>query len=223
MEQLLRLLPLLLVLSFSNCSSVQQTLNPDLFYKRDMRVQMDGMTGEGVLVVPSALKHTFKVTGKAPMDLYTFTTCHREIAIEGMNKEVSGYFTPAVGLEDTGACPVEFGGYDKKGKHSWAFVDFETPEANLPAIVKCNGEKYESKGVTICQSRAGLFQRIEFPVEVVTAGSADCGKLIPKEGGKVLEFALPKGRCVFAIGEKGGGRIHRLTTLGYESILLRDE
>lgn len=184
---------------------------------------MDGVTSDGVLVIPSAKRHDFKVVAKGPMSLYTFTSCHREVAIENMAKEAQGFFTPVPGIEDVGGCAVELGGYDKKnGKHSWGFVDFETSEANLPAVMKCNGEVVNSKGVSVCQSRAGLYQRIEFPVPVVTA-TASCGKIIPKEEDKVLEFALPKGQCVFAIREKGGGRMHRLTTIGYESILIRGE
>lgn len=204
------------------CASPGQVLNPSLFYKRDMKINMDGTTGDGVLVVPSLKRHNFVAYAKSEMSLYTFTTCHREVALENMPKEVGGYFVPAVGLEDTGSCPVEIGGYDKKGgRHSWAFIDFQTPESTLPARLKCNGESVETTGVSVCQSRAGLIQRIEFAKEVVTATSA-CGKLTSVDG-KVFEFPLVKGQCVYAFKEKESGKFHRLTALGYESILLRDQ
>lgn len=210
-------------LVFLGCATPGQMLNPSLFYKRDMVVSMDGITGDGVLVVPSLKRHAFTVTAKADMALYTFTSCHREVALENMPKEVKGFFTPAEGLEDTGSCPVEIGGYDKKGgRHSWAFIDFKTDESTLPATLRCNGELLKTEGVSVCQSRAGLLQRIEFDVEV-DSGNSSCGKL-GSASGKSFEFPLVKGQCVYAFRERSGERrFHRLVTLGYESILLRDQ
>ena len=102
-------------------------------------------------------------------------------------------------------------------------MDFETPEAKLPAVVSCNGSEYNSRGVTVCQSKKGLTQLITFPVEVEVDPPGNCPlrKTPGKISGKIFKYKIPRGRCVFAFKEKAGERIHRLTTLGYEDILIR--
>jgi hypothetical protein len=188
-----------------------------------MQVTMDGKTGDGVLVVPQASRHDFSVTAKAAMGLYVFNSCHREVALQNMPKVVAGYFMPKVGIEDQGGCMVEFGGYDSgSGQHSWALVDFEDAATVLPHVMKCNGEVIQSKGVTLCQSRAGLVQRIEFPVKVVVASEPGCQKLESADR-QNFQFPLSRGRCVYRFEEIEGKRQARVTALGYESILLRKD
>lgn len=207
----------------TGCAGIQQNLDPKLVYKRDMQVTMDGKTGDGVLVVPAKDRHDFSVTAKAAMGLYTFNSCHREVALQNMPKTVGGYFVPKLGIEDQAGCMVEFGGYDASaGQHSWALVDFEDPKTTLSHTMKCNGEVIDSKGVTICQSRAGLVQRVEFPVKVVVAAEAGCQKLEAADR-QMFQFPISRGRCVYRFEEIEGKRQARITTLGYESVLLRKD
>jgi hypothetical protein len=202
---------------------VSQSLDPKAFYKRDMLVAMDGVSGEGVLVVPQGKRHDFSVIARAPMGLYTFNSCHREVALQNMPKTVAGYFVPKEGIEDQPGCMVEFGGYDSgSGQHSWALVDFEDTKTTLPHTMKCNGDVIASKGVTICQSRAGLIQQIEFPVKVVVAAEAGCQKLESADR-QTFQFPISRGRCVYRFEEIDGKRQARLTSVGYESILLRKD
>lgn len=208
---------------FTGCAGIQQNLDPKLVYKRDMLVAMDGLSGEGVLVVPQGKRHDFTVIARAPMGLYTFNSCHREVALQGMPKTVAGYFVPKEGIEDQAGCMVEFGGYDASGgQHAWALVDFEDSKTALQHTMKCNGEVIESKGVTICQSRAGLVQRIEFPVKVVVAAESGCQKLEAADR-QSFQFPISRGRCVYRFEEIEGKRQARITTLGYESVLLRKD
>lgn len=218
---LISLLPVLF-----SCATVPQTLNPALFYKRDMMLSLDGNTGEGVLVAGAAVagvRKNFSVTAKAPMTLYTFITCHREVAFSNLPQTVASYFTPVAGLEDQPGCGLSFNGLDEKeGQHSWGYVDFQDPQTVLPHVVKCNGETWNSAGVTVCQSRQGNVQRIEFPVPVVVAAEPQCPKLDAADR-QNFEFPLPHGKCIYRFEEISGKRQARVTTFGYESILIRKD
>lgn len=210
-----------------------QTLDQNKFYKRDMKLTVDGIAREGVLVAPRAASHSFDIEARGKLDLFTMESCHREVSIEDAGDK--GWFAdrrhshvdyrPVPGMEDTGSCVVRFGGYEQSGgRHSWAIIDFEDAETTLPAQMKCNGENYGSNGVTICQSKQGLLQQIQFPTPVVVTPTAAC-PLPPAADGKTFLFPMPARECVFNFLEvvRPGtpARQHRLTTIGYESILIR--
>lgn len=198
-------------------------------YKRDMEVCFGNTCSEGVLVVPRSPVYNFTVKAKGDLDLFTFSTCHREEIAEeagrggwfSKGEKYSGTYTPIKGLEDIYSCPAYVGGYNKEGENSWAFIDFETPEANLPAVLNCNGKVTKTNGVSVCQSKAGLIQQIEFEVPVTIEFEAVKCKLPKPQDGKIWQFEMPVGECVLAFfGE--GGQIHRLTLLGYQKILIRE-
>ena len=164
----------------TSCSTVRHDISKGIkegaIYKRDMNICMDGKCSQGVIVVPKKEKYKFKIEAHGHLDLFTFSTCHREDTTEAhakrnwwgrSNKKVEGTFSPVKGMEDE-YCPGYIGAYDKNGRHSWGFVDFETADATLPATLYCNGEVIESKGVSVCQAKKGLIQVVEFdhPVEL---------------------------------------------------------
>jgi hypothetical protein len=115
-----------------------------------------------------------------------------------------------------------------KGKHSFAFLDMETKDATLPATIKCNGNNYVSNGVSVCQSKEGLEQSIEFDTPVVWSPEAALRKQcrdIKYEilNGNRIIYEIPNRECVYIFTEKGGDfRQHRLNTIGYEEILIRE-
>jgi len=219
------------ILGLSACTSVPQQLDPKIFYKRDMVLKVNGFVGEGTLVVPKSEEYKMEVNAKGVLDMFTLESCHRETSKEdagepglfGNKKKVVIDYRPVAGLEDTGSCPVFFGGYERKaGRHSWGVLDFETDKEKLPAVVRCNGSEYNSRGVTICQSKAGLLQEIIFPVAVEASSLDEC-KMQPSKDGQTFRYEMPRKECVFNFMEKAAPhREHRLTTFGYESILIRD-
>lgn len=201
---------------------ITQGLETGVIYKKDMQVCIDSKCRQGVIVGPQRDFYHFKIKAQGNLDLFTFATCHREEATTEhskrkwfrKNREVKGNYIPRQGIE-TGYCPVYIGGYDLKGRHSWAFVDFKTPEANLSAELSCNGELLKSDGVSICQSREGLLQSISFK-EAVEVDS--CGLKGKK---KDFVFKMPRGECVAVFF--GANDLHRLTLIGYDKIIVRSE
>ena len=199
-----------------------------------MLITIDGVTAEGVLVVPQKDVSKMIIVAQGDLDLFTFQTCHREeIAEDAGNvverrglfrrkivkkREIELEYRPNF-IEKSGGCPVYVGGFEQeKGRHSWGIVDFETSDSTLPADVFCNGEGKKSKGVAICQSRVGLIQAIKFssPVKVKHTPACDIGV----SEGTYFEFPIVKGQCVYAFYNPDK-KIHRLTTIGYEQIPIR--
>lgn len=238
MESLAKTLTLFFILALAGaCTPNEQTptITSEVFYKRDMILEVGGVRGEGAIVVPLKSVVPFYVTARGDLNLFTLTTCHREETAEDAGnvtertgwlfkrtitkkREVKFDFKPTL-IESQGGCPIQLGGYEEqKGRHSWGLVDFETPEATLPAILECNGQVVSAKGVSVCQSRVGLIQSIKFSVPVKVSPDAECG--LGKTEGDVFEFPIPRGQCVFAF-MSADQKIHRLTTLGYEQVLIR--
>jgi len=210
---------------------VPQKLDPQKSYKRDMDLTVNGHHAEGMLVVPRASKYDFKIIAKGKLDLFTFTTCHREQTKE--NAGESGWFSDSKKRElsyvptplEAGeiSCPVQLGGYEKKkGRHSWGLVEFEHPSLSMPAKIECNGSVMNATGVSVCQSKAGLLERISFSEKMLTSSKGSCPQLKSNDG-KVFQFEIQKGQCVYRfLTMAGKKRYHRLLTFGYEKILIRD-
>ncbi len=224
---------LLLLLLFTGCVSQQSNFSDEAyknsFYKKDMKLSSNGFKGIGTLVLPKATDYKMDFESYGTLDLFTFSTCHREISIEeagergifGNKKKTKLTYSP--NSMELVACPIDIGGYDAdKGRHSWAFIAIETDKHTLPANVQCNGDTYNSRGTTICQARAGLVQSISFENEVVFVLDKSCSDLKYTYENKTLTFTMNKGPCVNYFKEiKAPNRIHELTTFGYEKILIR--
>lgn len=199
------------------------------FYKKDMKIAVNGFKSTGTLVVPKANMYNFEFESYGDLDLFTFTTCHREISKEeagergifGNKKKTKVPYLPN-SMEYT-ACPIDVGGYDAdKGRHSWGFITVETEKHQLPANVQCNGEVYNSRGTTVCQARSGLVQSLEFEAEVVFVLDKSCNDLKFTYKDKLFTYTMNRGTCVHYFKEiKAPNRIHELTTFGYEKILIR--
>jgi len=197
-----------------------QKLNPAVYYKKDMRIEIDGHKGYGTLVVQPLPEHRIKVKFGGKGDMVTLKTCHREEEMLDLGRRESFNFIPDEIMEQSGYCYLEIEAFDKEGRHSWGLVDFNNEKFQLPAHIRCNGSSYNSRGVTVCQSKEGLLQRIEFTEEVVMSSLAKCGTL-PTEDGKVFVFNMPNRECTF-IFKGTSGKMHKLLTIGYEEIIIRD-
>lgn len=228
----MRILLFCFLSALAACISVPQKLDPKVFYKRDMQLKVNGHQGEGVVVAPHAAQYQVAVEAAGSLDLFTFTTCHREQTKENAGER--GWFSDRTKREFTFmpttlesnefSCPAQLGGYErKKGRHSWGFIEFESPKLTLPALVNCNGSSHNARGVSVCQSKIGLIQEIVFSEPVLWSENNSCLKLESKDS-KTFRFKMPKGSCVFRFLAKDGDKEkwHRLTTIGYEKILIRE-
>ena len=221
---------LLLLILCCSCSNLQMQLDNTKYYPKDMEIDVDGHKATGAIVVPQRDQYAIAVTAKGKLDLLWYSTCHRsEYKEQAWHKGIfkSKYearfsYRPNGGMEHQN-CQMHITGMEKiKGRHSWGLIDFEDDTATLPALVKCNGSEYNSRGVTVCQSQAGLLQEIEFANEAqsVKPKADHCHKLEQLSKG-VYRYKLPKGNCVYIF--KSGDQYHRLTTYGWEEPILRED
>lgn len=224
---------ILIFLFLSGCaSSKYQQLDPKIYYRRDMQIKVNGFQGLGVLVVPKADMYKFDIKSSGKLDMFTLSTCHREQTQEkagrktwfGNKKRRKFEFIPAPIEAESTSCPVEIGGYEaRKGRHSWAIIEFEHDKMTLPALLSCNGSITNTRGVSICQSFDGSLQEISFSEEVIVAKKNVCIELTSPDN-KVFRFKMPNRECTFRFVTKSGvPKWHRLVTIGYEKILVREE
>lgn len=225
-------LVLIFIASIFGCTTTPQIVSPEKIYRRDMVVEVNGREGDGVLVVPRSNEYKFKIESRGTLDMLIIKSCHEHKPVE--NAKEKGWFgskrrtrfTYIMGDVELNrsACPLEIGGFEKdKGRHSWALVDFESPDYKLPATLYCNGQTSEVNGVSICQSQGGLIQRIKFPSDIEMATTTTkCKIQLPV--GNHLEWNIRPGICVYNFIEiNEPHRFHRMTTIGYEEILVRGE
>ena len=198
----------------------RQQLDPNKIYRREIQLEVNGLKGEGVLVALKSSKYVIKGKSKNDFDLLTISTCHRDFKAEKLGNEFEYEYEPVSGLEDMGGCPLRISGFDAKGAHSWGLVDFEDDLAKAQATLKCNGVIREAHGVSVCQSREGLIQEIKFMISMRISPDQTCPMPLASDE-KTFQFPIAPKECVYAFMSLDG-QIHRLTTIGYQGILLED-
>lgn len=214
------LLVLMLFLFFSSCSELTQKLSPEVFYSYDL--QINQVRGSGT--VPFAEKYTFDITSPAEMDLLVITTCHREYTVQPKTKTYTYSYAPM--LEKYHFCPIYFSAYNREGRTSFGMILAESPKYKLPAIIECNGRIWSPVGTAVCESKAGLKQRITFDVPVMTAApvagpSSRTEPCPPLQGNQAFEFALPARECIYQFKNKETEQGFLLYTIGHEQIIYR--
>lgn len=239
-KNLLVLFFLSTLLSCSDEKIAPELLKAENFYKRDMIMTVNGLTVEGSTVASKSQKYDISIESKGNLDLFVMTSCHKEETKErawnvkktvrsglfgwgkkkiDLKNQVNFTYYPNK-LEAEGDCPLEFGGYDKNGKHSWGFLDFESNKYTLKADIECNGIERKNRTTSHCQARSGLIQRISFKENVILAENNDCG-IIQKDQ-KIIEFEMPSGKCVLVFSNVGALSFHKMTLLGYDKIIIRE-
>jgi hypothetical protein len=236
-------LPLLLAL-LSGCAGLPQKLDPSLQYRNDMPFCVEGYgCFEGATVLPRLPSYKFELApkGDARVDFFVVTTCNRNKTFEpgdaGFTWDVLGLFgkkksglryiyVPLPDREDDGDCPLIFHTYEKeRGRHAWAYIQFENPKYELPATLYCDGDKVNFKGVGVCQAKAGLRQWFEFPEPVmIQPGRPEKGGecAVPaKDATGTYQLTVTKEECRYGIHGQSGRR-HLLTTIGYSGELIRE-
>lgn len=214
-------LGLLLTLVFG-CSSFQKEQDPRVYYKRDVKITWNKKEWRGTATLPKSAEYRLDFESPGKMDLFTISSCHREYQKEDVGYEHDYTYRPVPGLEDGPACPIQISGFDKnKGKHTFGFINFESPELTAKGKLYCNGANWDAVGVSVCQGRSGLIQKIEFEKETKVVSSDECKWT--KSSGIVYLFSLYPRECQYLFEEIETGKRFRLDTIGYEDIFIRQD
>ena len=220
----------LLSLLIAGCASVRQSTKTEKTYKMEMLMTVNGLEGNGLMVVDSKQSYDIELESKGKFDLFTLTSCGREETQEeawsgsifANKKKAKLKYYPTEQIERKPGCILHFGAYEKiKGRHTWGLVDFRNMENPIESVIVCNGQTVNSiGGVSVCQSREDLIQKIFFGKKMVVAPDEGCK--IGQQSGFYWEFPIRKGICVYRFQELEGDKEHRLTTYGYDSIIIQE-
>lgn len=216
-----------LLLVTSKCSLAPPT-DAKKAYKLDIKIETKEVRASGMIVLPIKKKYIITLRTPGKMDILYLKTCARDDVVErarsGLNaKKAVIHFTPNE-IEKEGACPIKVESYSKKSRHAIGFIDFQTEDTTLPALVVCGKKNIKFTGVSKCQGAVGSMKRIKFDNEVMVKYDDKCfmkpdaeGRVVGYFKGKVFEYFMIKGYCPFAFREtKPPYRRHRLTTYGWE-------
>ena len=188
----------------------------------------------GTGVLPYMDEYSLTINSHGKLNYFAITTCHEEDSTENPDKgifkkngRIKISYVPTI--ERGKACPMYISAYNRKQKHGWGIAIFEHPRYQLPATLHCNGYVKPYDGVSICQSREGLIQRIEFaepvklvrPIKGAVDRKGDC-PVIGEDYQKTYEFKIPNRECYYGFIGKDSKKIHQLLTIGYEDIIVRE-
>ncbi len=214
----MRLLLLLMLLQ----SCVTQPLSTDTIYRKDMQIRANGEMFYGVNVLDAKDKYDLAFFWPSNPKKLFFTSCHRQIEWTDPGTWIDRWkiyeYKPDQDLEMKGYCPVEVFYTDVNGNNCWGMIEFRTGREKLPAKLACNGESKDVNGVSACQAKVGLMQKITFPAAATSAVSEGCS-VLKTDDGKSFLFEMSRGKCLYVF--KSGGEIHRLVTFGYDDVILR--
>lgn len=218
------ILPILMIASC--CTPQSATVPPSQIVRASLRFAVDGQKCSGTCVVQrkTSQKFTFYLPEKTKRVL--IQTCHRQIAINNPARDFVYDYVPAMFLENWDECGLEAIATTQAGNVLVAMAEFTSNET-LAARHWCNGTFVQNApGVSFCQARVGLIQRIAFDEPVDVASGKDCP---PIEGERssgtymstqVFTYAVGKDLCIynFLAKKKEETKFHRLVTRGYEKI-----
>ena len=163
------------------------------------------------------------------------TTCHRDDTTENPDRGIfrkNGVtkvkYIPTV--EKQKDCPLYISAYNRSQKHAFGIFPIRDKRYKLWGTTECNGIVKKEYGASICQSKAGLLQKITFkeevralkPVSGAAMRRADCPSIASKtKDNKTFEYILPERECIYGFITKDK-KVHKHYTIGYEDIIVRD-
>lgn len=216
---------IIILLVIASCSSTRTVPDIAKNYYMDMYIVSGNASGVGTLVLPIQDTYNLKLYTGEKVDAIYMRTCSREIIKEDprrgiTRKDYTITYSPNE-IEKSGVCPATIVAYNGKGFYSTALIEFEDTDTTLPATNICENLITKSKGVSVCQSRVSLLEKIKFDVEVMA--DPDKGCELMNTVGKEFMYQLKPGFCNITFVEtKSPYRVHRLVTYGYDSIQDRE-
>jgi hypothetical protein len=221
---------ILVMAALSSCaSSVRLDGSSDVFYARNMTMEVNGMKFFGTGVVPRADRYEIKLKSEGKMDFLLVRSCHQSFKREDEGNDYKFTYVPVPGKEDNRACPLRFTGLEKdKGRTAQGWLDFQDPRKQLPGCAQCNGQRICGPGVIACEAAEGALTGVSFDVPVdsdaTSALEGDLGiartkacDVLHSADSQNFEFKMPRGECTITIQEKQAPyRQMRLSIYGFQ-------
>lgn len=207
---------------------------PLYVYRADLQITVDGVTFDGVGVTGArSTEVDIGVVSQINLDRVEVETCARQDVCENgkpcngnfaiddgwfgaAGKRLVYHYTPSVD-EAQGSCPIYFRVYAKTDLASWGYLAFRSADETLPAHTVCNGAGITFSGHSMCQTKAGLIQRITFTTDVDDYDvDKTCG--ITKLDARNFQLRPALGLCTGKFISQG--KWHGLDLIAYDSVLV---
>jgi len=218
-----------LLIALTGCMTLDVTggLDPKVYYRHDLEIEVNGQKAIGVMTAKRAKEYAIKIYAEENIDYLLITTCHRQFTLEQKIKGMFVYvYFPQEPIETSGSCPMRIEAFEKKKflRYSSAFIEFENRDTTLNAVLVCNGETKQVGGASICQSWKGLEQMILFPTLIKTATPDPECNTMESVGEIGFRWHVAPKECVYLFRELSGRkRLHRLQSIGYEEIAIKGD
>lgn len=228
------LLALILGPFFIGCSSVpvdDPKKMAEQVYKKDLKVIIDGVTYQGLGVLPVKSSYEIVIAPEVKCQRITIQTKNRDVNLDEpktgwLSNKVTYRYTPLLSAETDDNSSLEISCTNDKKKNAFAYLVFQDsrPEISLRAHMRCNGEYSTPSGVGVCQTAVGLRQEIFFQSRVVAEDIGDGCDFVKTKDGYFWEWIAIPGECevdfTSATERHANGKrlSFRLTAIGYTAI-----
>lgn len=208
-------------------------------YPRTLPMTVNGKDAVGTYVVDRSSSYKIKVPVPDNTDIVRMYTCHRESILyererrggifgTGVEIKLPGSkpkgpteheftISPPLDMENDGYCPISLELLNVDGENYFGLIDVRNE--SLPASIACNGSMYRTEGVSLCQARVGLVQRIKFDKPVTAKVITGECEVPDNAGDNTFDISVRPETCVYLFSS--GEKYHRLTLFGYTDLRLK--
>lgn len=207
-----------------NCSRTSDIIKVKINYKKNLSFKVNGQQFRGVGVPSLAKEYLIEIETPFKLNYVKIESCHREVVLRNAyhkkrilkNRKKFQFNYKPIGLEKE--CIVFITALNENGKGKFGQITFESPEYKVMATNYCNGVKSKNKGVSLCQTKKGLIQMIEFDEDLVVKSTCP---IMSYNGKNIFKYEPESGDCIFLF--MGKDRLHKLVSYGYDEIIYEDE
>lgn len=223
----------------------KSTRSPIYVYRADLRFQVDGVVFDGVGATLVEGPKDIEVWSEINLDRVEVETCSRQDVCQikagalacdkrdsdnpqgkfeidtgwfgDAGKHMIYHYVPSP-KEVSESCPLHIKVYDKKVLASWAFLAFRNGE-DLPATFSCNGVGWKFSGHSVCQTKQGLIEQIQF---AMSPDDYDVDKectMTKMPDGRTFEIRPALGLCTGKFYYQG--HWHGMDVIGYDEVIVR--
>ena len=212
---------LLFTVFASSCVRNVQQISLEKSYRKDLSLVINSRPFIGVGEAASAEEYSITIKHKYRIDFLNIETCHRSISIQDAfyrkvlkNRKKFVYnYIPSELEED---CFLEVSIITKKEPYAFGTIVFQSKNYKLKSLLSCNGELKKTQGTSICQSKIGLNQLINFNGSK-TSVKGSCN--IKRINDSSFKYTMTKDYCLWVFKNDLG--FHRHYSFGYNQIILR--
>jgi hypothetical protein len=224
-KESLRIILFICLFLLLGCSRTSDIIKVKINYKKSLSFKVNGQQFKGVGVPTFAKEYLIEIEAPFKLNYVKIESCHREIVLRNAyhkkrilkNRKKFQFNYKPIGLEKE--CIVFITALNENGKGKFGQIAFESPEYKVMATNYCNGIKSKTKGVSLCQTKKGLIQMIEFDEDLIVKSTCP---IMGYNGRKnIFKYEPESGDCVFLF--MGKDRLHKLVSFGYDQIIYEDE